>query len=195
MLELEMDKRTSGECAADALRAEILSGRIAPGTELSQVEIANSLGLSRMPVREALMQLESEGFVERLDNRHTRVTGADRASRFALLAALMELAASALRPEQTKRLLDWRQHCTRDKGALLALHQRIVNQCPDRFLALTYRRIFLGFFQYCVGSAAALPPDAMMDLAMERAAAGDGAGFRQALSRYYAQLDAAQKEG
>jgi DNA-binding GntR family transcriptional regulator len=55
---------TAAEYVADHLRASIVDGRLAPGTGLGQEEIASRLGVSRMPVREALQLLESEGWVE-----------------------------------------------------------------------------------------------------------------------------------
>ncbi|UJQ95135.1 GntR family transcriptional regulator [Mariluticola halotolerans] len=45
------------------LRAAIVDGRLAPGQKLDQNEIAARFNVSRMPVREALKQLESEGLV------------------------------------------------------------------------------------------------------------------------------------
>lgn len=45
------------------LRDAILRGDIAPGERLVQEELANSLGVSRMPVREALRKLEIEGLI------------------------------------------------------------------------------------------------------------------------------------
>ena len=47
----------------DVLRDAILSGRLAQGAPLRQEEIARSLAVSRMPVREALRVLETEGLV------------------------------------------------------------------------------------------------------------------------------------
>ena len=47
----------------DRLRQEILSGEIAPGTQLRQVEIAGRLGVSTTPVREAFATLAQEGLV------------------------------------------------------------------------------------------------------------------------------------
>ena len=55
---------------ADAIRNEILAGHMEPGEELTQETLAGMLGVSRMPVREALQLLEQEGFIERLPNRH-----------------------------------------------------------------------------------------------------------------------------
>jgi DNA-binding GntR family transcriptional regulator len=45
------------------LREEILSGRLRPGQALSENEIAQRLGVSRTPVREAIIRLESEGLL------------------------------------------------------------------------------------------------------------------------------------
>ncbi len=61
------------EQIASLIREEILSGRILPGEELVQEKLAQMLGVSRMPIREALQTLEVEGFLERLPNRHMRV--------------------------------------------------------------------------------------------------------------------------
>ena len=58
-----LDGRTLWERVHDHLRDEILSGRMTPGTELSEVALAESLGVSRGPVREALGRLATEGLV------------------------------------------------------------------------------------------------------------------------------------
>jgi DNA-binding GntR family transcriptional regulator len=47
----------------DLLRAQILSGKLPPGTPLVERELAEQLGVSRVPARDALMQLEAEGLV------------------------------------------------------------------------------------------------------------------------------------
>ncbi len=46
-----------------ALREAIVSGRLAPGTRLSEAQIGEQFGVSRTPAREALAQLEREGLV------------------------------------------------------------------------------------------------------------------------------------
>lgn len=50
--------------AAAYLRGEILSGRLRPGTKIDQDEIADALGISRLPVREALIELTQENLVD-----------------------------------------------------------------------------------------------------------------------------------
>lgn len=59
---------TTSRRVADALRAEILSGRMVPGARIRQEEIADELGASRVPVREALRILEADGLVTLVAN-------------------------------------------------------------------------------------------------------------------------------
>lgn len=56
------------------LRDHIVTGKLAPGTQLKQDAVAKSLNISQAPVREALRQLESEGLVEHEPNRGVFVT-------------------------------------------------------------------------------------------------------------------------
>ncbi|MGW1886960.1 GntR family transcriptional regulator [Streptomyces sp. NPDC001970] len=58
---------------AGILRDEILAGDLTPGTWLRQDELAARLGTSRIPVREALRILESDGLTESFPNRGSRV--------------------------------------------------------------------------------------------------------------------------
>ncbi|HEX4247813.1 MAG TPA: GntR family transcriptional regulator [Pseudonocardia sp.] len=45
------------------LRAEIIDGTLSAGSRLKEEAIASRFGVSRVPIREALLQLESEGFI------------------------------------------------------------------------------------------------------------------------------------
>lgn len=58
---------------AEAIQNEILSGRMSSGAPLRQEELADSLGYSRIPIREALQILESQGLAKRLATRHVVV--------------------------------------------------------------------------------------------------------------------------
>ncbi|WID95214.1 GntR family transcriptional regulator [Bosea vestrisii] len=58
-----VQKKTISSQVADVLRKRILSGEYEAGTRLRQEHIASEIGVSRIPVREALHQLHSEGYV------------------------------------------------------------------------------------------------------------------------------------
>jgi len=63
--------------AAQALRDAILRGKLPEGARLRQVELADRLGISRTPIREALGRLQHEGLVELLPRAGVRVTRFD----------------------------------------------------------------------------------------------------------------------
>ncbi|WP_439599174.1 GntR family transcriptional regulator [Falsiroseomonas sp.] len=93
------------------LRGEILSGRLAPGERIRPEAVATQLGLSRMPVREALHQLDAEGLVTLRPNRGAIVTllrRQDMAEIFEMRALLEGLcarhAARCARPADLEEL-------------------------------------------------------------------------------------------
>ena len=57
-------ERVASQRIANALRRSILAGEVLPGEWIRQEEVAERLGASRLPVREALRMLESEGLIE-----------------------------------------------------------------------------------------------------------------------------------
>ncbi|WP_394621764.1 GntR family transcriptional regulator [Lentzea sp. JNUCC 0626] len=65
------------ERAAAEIRTAIVRGDLEPGTPIKDVELAEKLGLSRTPVREALATLTDEGLVETKPHAYTRVTALD----------------------------------------------------------------------------------------------------------------------
>src|SRR3989338_1581452 len=54
---------TLRERIVDFVKDAVLKGRLRPGERVPEQEIAQSLGISRTPIREAFRQLESEGFI------------------------------------------------------------------------------------------------------------------------------------
>ena len=68
----------ASERIAAHLRDAILAGEIAPGERIRQEEVAERLGTSRLPVREALRMLEAEGLTEHTANKGSRVPALDR---------------------------------------------------------------------------------------------------------------------
>jgi DNA-binding GntR family transcriptional regulator len=71
-------KRGSGvKLVYDLLRDEILDLRLAPGSAIDEVQLAARFGMSRTPIREALVRLAGEGLIETLPNRSTMVSNID----------------------------------------------------------------------------------------------------------------------
>jgi DNA-binding GntR family transcriptional regulator len=68
-----VSQRTLGDEAAERLRSAIRNGALPPGTRLVERELAERLGVSRIPVREAIQQLVEEGLVKKIPHRGTFV--------------------------------------------------------------------------------------------------------------------------
>ena len=66
--------RTMREQIADRIRSDVLSGRIESGTSLREIPLAKQYGVSRAPVRDALLQLTQEGLLEAKPNCGVRVS-------------------------------------------------------------------------------------------------------------------------
>jgi DNA-binding GntR family transcriptional regulator len=68
-----MKKKNLKEHVFDELKNRILFARLSPGVKISDNEVARELGISRTPVREALVRLAGHGLVEELPNRGFKV--------------------------------------------------------------------------------------------------------------------------
>lgn len=60
---LKMQRQTTADLVAEELRSRIISGEIGEGETLYQERLAANLGVSRIPLREAMRQLEAEGLI------------------------------------------------------------------------------------------------------------------------------------
>lgn len=83
------------EMVAEEIRTRIIDGRIGLGAGLSENGLAAELGISKTPVREALMQLKQEGLVEVQPQRGTYVfrLAAEQVTAISELREILELAA------------------------------------------------------------------------------------------------------
>jgi DNA-binding GntR family transcriptional regulator len=70
---IPVEQRTLGDEAADRLRTAIRSGNLRPGERLVERDLAERLGMSRIPIREAIHRLAEEGLVRKLTHRGTFV--------------------------------------------------------------------------------------------------------------------------
>src|SRR5262245_25137287 len=62
-------RSTLATIVTERLRELVIAGQYAPGTQLSEMELAEQFGVSRGPVREALVRLVQVGLLERIPNR------------------------------------------------------------------------------------------------------------------------------
>lgn len=68
---IELRKKYKSGSAAEIIRNAILSGEISG--EIGQNDFAQSLGVSRIPIREALITLQYHGLIEKMSNQHVRI--------------------------------------------------------------------------------------------------------------------------
>lgn len=86
---------SKGALAYSELRRRILSGGLPPGSRLSQYDLAEELNMSITPLREAVRQLASEGWVEMDTHRDVRVAPISAAEARQLLEVRLSLEPSA----------------------------------------------------------------------------------------------------
>ncbi|MFF9218555.1 GntR family transcriptional regulator [Streptomyces viridosporus] len=95
--------------AHEAIRDAIVAGEIEPGAVVRDAELAERLGLSRAPVREAFSRLVDEGLLESKPQSHTRVTplvAADVRDAAAVVGAMHELVTRVAVPRLREADLD-----------------------------------------------------------------------------------------
>ncbi len=101
----------SAEVAYQHIRGAVLAGDYPPGSRIKEETLAESIGVSRTPIREALRRLHSEGVVRMIPNRGAYVmsfSDEELEELFALRADIdgyaAELAASKITEEQVDEL-------------------------------------------------------------------------------------------
>jgi len=146
----EEHARSLRDEVTDALRARIASGDLAPGTRVVERQVAEQLGVSRVPVREALRVLEREGFVEERATRGMvvrRLDDDDIAMLFAVRESLETLLSQRLVTvlddsgfaalEEVIRLAETHHRAGRTAGAIAAnaeFHALLVDLADSRVL-------------------------------------------------------------
>ncbi|MFY1698303.1 MULTISPECIES: GntR family transcriptional regulator [unclassified Solwaraspora] len=144
------------DSAYAAIRDAVVRGDLAPGVAVRDQDLAEQLGLSRAPVRDALARLADEGLVERKPQSHTRVTPLvphEVRDAAAVVRAMHELAARTGVPALTDAQVATMRAANRrfaaacatgDLDAALAadddLHQVLVDAAGNRAAAATIAR-------------------------------------------------------
>jgi DNA-binding GntR family transcriptional regulator len=152
-----LDNLTLRERVHDHLKQEILASRYPPGCELLEVPLAEELGVSRGPVREALRSLESEGLVKITPRRGAVVTSLTKRDfleayqvREALEALGVRLAVPRLAPVDLDALGDRIETMSSRAAegdvdgffdANAAFHEAFVEASQNRMLIEVYHRL------------------------------------------------------
>ena len=150
----------------NTLRQAILTGELKPGERLMEIHLANKLGVSRTPIREAIRKLELEGLVTMIPRRGAEVAQITEKSmndvlevRRAMDALCVELACDRITPEE---LQDLKKACDTFEAAVktddikqiaqadVALHDIIVQATGNRRLIQLVNNLSEQMYRYRV---------------------------------------------
>lgn len=102
-------RQTTGELVAEHVRRMIFTGALRPGDRIPQSEIADGLGVSRLPVREAVIELARDGLVEMAPHTGAFVAPFDAEvirQHFEIVGLVQGIAAEALVERPDPEALD-----------------------------------------------------------------------------------------
>lgn len=167
---LRVDRPNLKEVVAGHLRAMILSGQLLPGTRVDQGVLSTQLGVSKVPVREALITLESEGLVYTRERRGTYVstlTRQDVLDHHQIYGDVCRLAAEHAATALTEQQLEELEYIltrletatsTDEQEQLNFQFHRIINRAGSSrrllfVLKLLYKTVPTPFFEYVPGWA------------------------------------------
>ena len=135
---------------ADQLRAAIQTGHLKPGEWLRQERLAQELGVSQMPVREALKELIAEGLVEHLPYRGVRVVefspdDVEEAydHRSFLEGRAAYIAAKEITPEEIALLKDLQAQMKKNLGPKHIAEYRELNRRFHQVIFIACRKPYL----------------------------------------------------
>ncbi len=156
--------RTTAHSVAEWLRQSILRGECQPGERLVELRLAKKVGVGQGTVREALLELEDHGLVQRMPNRGTFVTEFDTNDlrqlhqvRMALEVVVVEQAASLVTDailedlaEQVNRMerAGKRSDIPAFHEADMAFHRLLWKTAGNRHLAEALERVTFGLFAF-----------------------------------------------
>lgn len=104
-----LNNQTLKDAVVEQIRDEIITGQLQPGQKLRQEELAAHFGVSAVPVREALRQLEAEGMVSSIPRRGvvvTRLSSEDMRDIYDIRINLEEMATLIAVPLMDQATLD-----------------------------------------------------------------------------------------
>lgn len=128
-------RATSAELAQEAITRAILLGEFRPGDPLTEVDLANRLGVSRGPVREALAELERMGLVDKIPYKGSFVsylTEDDVRELYTVREHLEGLAARCI----AERKETAAENAAKLEAILAQMHQIALKQDPATLVEL-----------------------------------------------------------
>lgn len=128
------------EVVLEALREAIVAGVLGPGERLMEIQLAEEMGVSRTPVREAIRKLELEGFVVMIPRKGAYVAGVsykDVTDVFEIRAALEGLAAGLAAEKITDEEIEHLEEVLHHEKGTLTLEEMV--QSDTDFHALLYK--------------------------------------------------------
>lgn len=166
----KLENLTLWQRVHEFLCMEILSNRLPPGTELQEVALSESLGVSRGPIREAIGRLAAEGLVTVRPRRGAVVRSLSKEEfleayqvREALEMMAIRLAVPRLTAEHVKTLQSlidaMAEHAERGKvhdffEANATFHEAVFEACGNRKLMEVYRQLLGQMGRYRMRSLA-----------------------------------------
>lgn len=124
------------ELVFEALREAIINGKLKPGERLMEIQLADDLGVSRTPVREAIRKLELEGFVVMIPRKGAYVADIslkEIADVFEIRGALEGLAAELAAERATEDEIEQMERF------LVELAEMIEGKVLDRIVEIDTR--------------------------------------------------------
>lgn len=150
---------TRSDTVADSIRRAILAGRLKPGEVLVERRLAEALGVSKTPVREALISLTSSGLVTIARNRGVTVRRLEK--------------EDLERVRQMRLLLEpWTTSCAAERSGEYVPHARIaLEEAQERLsagdhvgLSLANRRFHQSLYRECGNELIIAALDGLQDL-------------------------------
>jgi DNA-binding GntR family transcriptional regulator len=150
----------------ETMKKALLTGRLSPGEQIVENKVARQLGVGTPLVREALIELEHQGFVQKFPYKGTYVTKLTRADieqiynlRIELEPIAVEWARAKATAADFEALLVMAGHMERGAGEMnfdhfyeydLALHRKIWELSGNRYLFEALERLVVPLFAFFV---------------------------------------------
>lgn len=135
------------------LKDKFINCEYAPGTILNEAQLAEDLGYSRTPIREALTRIENEGFIRIMPKKGIYVTDVTLQDVMQIFQTRLEIEPIALKmagPSLPKdELLSFRESFSVEEHDVCngfrldtAMHLFIIEHCGNRFIIDMMRKVF-----------------------------------------------------